>query len=394
MKQNRMRLLLRCCTNMLLVLASVLAAIVAGEFVVRIFSPQVLMFNVSQWDPYVGFVHIPNIEGYSETKDFKMFVKINSHGLRDREFEYHKPPNTIRIGIFGDSFTFGTGVHNNESYPKVLEKLLADVSKKSPHSINVEVINFGIGKTGTAHQYAFYQKEGKKYQLDFVVLGFFDGNDFSDNWGGVFYLRGNSLVHNPTAYSSVRRIQTVVYHIPFYRWMATHSHLLNLLRKSVTLLDDRLRTKKASTMTAGEGASQDTVTEAEMTHLTLKLIQAFRKEVTDDKGCFLVVNIPAKGQKSLQQYSDKEAIPGFVKQWDSLVRSLAESDIKVLDLTPVFSVLPASIYYFENDDHMRAKGQETIASGIFKFLLPEVTKLQKQMGLQSTASPLSAETWM
>ena len=43
--------------------------------IVRIFYPQKLRFNVSQWDNYVGFVNIPNIEGYTKTEEFNIFVK-------------------------------------------------------------------------------------------------------------------------------------------------------------------------------------------------------------------------------------------------------------------------------------------------------------------------------
>jgi hypothetical protein len=96
----------------------------------------------------------------------------------------HQTALGIPHGLFGDSFTFGEGVQNHESYPKILEELLNRT--RSPHSQAkaIEVLNFGIGKTGTSHQLAFYQKEGAKYQLDLVIVSFFCGNDFSDNWSG------------------------------------------------------------------------------------------------------------------------------------------------------------------------------------------------------------------
>jgi lysophospholipase L1-like esterase len=369
-------------SSILLLVASLLVSLVLGELAVRMFYPQKLLLNVSRWDPYVGFVNIPNFEGYSEIEDFKMHVNINSHGLRDREFNYQKPHNTIRIGIFGDSFTFGEGVQNNEAYPKILEELLRHDEKLRSNLVNIEVLNFGIGKTGTSHQYAFYQKEGRKYQLDFVILGFLGRNDFTDNWAGVFYLRDNVLIHNSTAYSSVRRIQSIVYHIPLYKWMATHSHLVNLLRKSATIFDDRLRIKKASSMNQAR-LGQDARTEREMTDLTLRLIEAFRREVTQNKGYFMVVNLPTGGQKEIEEYSDRGSIPAFVKRCDNLMKSLNKSDIKTLDLIPVFSVLPESIYYFRHDNHMTARGHQVVAANIYGAILAEVIERERQVSRQS-----------
>lgn len=370
--------------SILLLLGSLLVSLALGELIVRTFYPQKLLLNVSQWDPYVGFVNIPNFKGYSETADFRMHVSINSRGLRDREFDYQKPRNTIRIGVFGDSFTFGEGVQNNESYPKILEELLRNDEKLRANSSNIEVINFGIGKTGTSHQYAFYQTEGRKYHLDFVILGFLSRNDFTDNWGGVFYLRDDALIHNPAAYSSVRRIQNIVYHIPFYKWMATHSHLVNLFRMSATILDDRLRMKKGTSMNQ-ETVSQDARIETEMIDLTLKLIEAFRQEVTKNNGHFMVVNLPTEGQKRLGAYADAEKTPRFVKQCDSLMKSLSERNIEILDLVPVFSLLPSLPYYFRHDSHMTAKGQQVVALNIFRAILPEVIERQRLVSRQSLA---------
>ena len=104
--------------NILLLISSLIFSIIFCEIIIRIFFPQNLLFNVSQWDQYVGFTNIPNIEGFFKKEDFKMRIKINSHGLRDREYEYQKRPDTLRIGVFGDSFTFGEGVQNNETYSK------------------------------------------------------------------------------------------------------------------------------------------------------------------------------------------------------------------------------------------------------------------------------------
>ena len=46
------------------------------------------------------------------------------HLRRDDEFEVEKPKDTFRVISVGDSFTFGWGVANDETYPQQLEELL------------------------------------------------------------------------------------------------------------------------------------------------------------------------------------------------------------------------------------------------------------------------------
>ena len=141
---------------------SVVLTLLVLDGLVRIFSPQDLRLNFTQWDEYVGFVNIPGIEGTTVHSDYVMKVHINSRCLRDREFDYQKEPGTYRIGVFGDSFTFGEGVQNNQAFPKLLEDLLRADEQVGGAGRKIEVLNFGIGKTGTSHQYALYRKEGNK----------------------------------------------------------------------------------------------------------------------------------------------------------------------------------------------------------------------------------------
>lgn len=359
-----------------LLLASVAVSLLLCEFVIRWFYPQRLYFNVSQWDPYVGFSPIPNIEGFSTHQDYLMHMKINSRGLRDREFAYSPPPRTLRIGVFGDSFTFGEGVQNDETYAKGLERLLNGDPAVRKTGWRIEVLNFGIGKTGTSHQLAWYQKEGRKYHLDLVILGFLSGNDFSDNWGGVFYLKGNQLIHNPTAYSSIRRIQSVVYRIPLYRWLAQHSHLVSLVRQGATKIDDAMRTRASGDLNRRNGTGDDINGISDDSYaLTLRLIQEFQRETRKDQSRFMVVNLPARNQRPLGAYSDQSKIKPYVVKGEALLEDLDEQDVEVLNLVPVFADLPVGKYYFEHDGHMNKRGHEVVASHICEATLPDVLRM-------------------
>lgn len=351
-------------TNTLLVAGSLAASILLAEGVVRAFYPQKLFFSVSQWDPYVGFSNTPGLDGYSRTSEFVMHISINSRGLRDREIDYAKPRQIFRIGLFGDSFTFGEGVQNHESYPKILEALLNGSRSSQSQANGIEVINFGIGKTGTSHQLAFYQKEGMKYQLDLVIVGFFAGNDFSDNWSGVFYLKGDSLVHRAGTYSRTRKLQRFLYAIPGYKWAATHSHVVNLFRKAATVLDDRAR------MTAAASLNEPLVadTSLQKVHLTVRLLEEFSRQARLHGSDFLLLKLPTRGERPRSSYSATDSVPPHVEQCERLLATLRQKQIPTLDLTPVFATLPESTHFFVDDGHMTKLGYEVVARRLQQYL--------------------------
>jgi lysophospholipase L1-like esterase len=355
--------------NILIVFIAVLISLIALELYFRIFNPQKLCLNVSQWDRHVGFTNIPNIVAKSITKDYKMTVKINSHGLRDREISYEKPPNTIRIGVFGDSFTFGEGVQNDETYPKILETLLKN--EKINGKYNIEVLNFGIGKTGISHQFAFYQKEGEKYNLDIVLVGLL--SDFARNIAGVFVLKDGELIHNPTAYSTIRKIQKIVYWLPFYSWLAENSHLVNFIRQVATKIDDKIRVSKGRELNIPDKNKMN-ITQKEI-QITIKLIEEFYNEVKNANALFYLINLPIKGQKDLWDYSGDKDIPTFIIEDKAVLDFMGEKCIPYIDLVPYFTSIDQSLYYFISDGHMNAKGHELIAN----IIKPDIIALIRKM---------------
>src|SRR5262245_31158015 len=69
-------------------------------------------------------------------------IQTNQFGMRDSTTIALKTDSRCRIAVLGDSYTFGLGVREEETYPKVLEKLL----KQSPAAARCqfEVLNFGV----------------------------------------------------------------------------------------------------------------------------------------------------------------------------------------------------------------------------------------------------------
>ncbi len=113
----------------------------------------------------IGHEHVPNREAFL----MGVPVKINSMGLRDREFTLDKPNDVVRILVLGDSLTFGWGAHQDKTYPKVLERKL---NENLPAGLKkVEVINTGVGNYNTSQEVAYYENRGRLFHPDIVLVG-------------------------------------------------------------------------------------------------------------------------------------------------------------------------------------------------------------------------------
>ena len=122
-------------------------------------------------DETLGWRNPPNYIGRTYDKP----LRINSQGLRDREYDFEKPDGTTRILVLGDSYTWGFDVANDDIYTEVLERTFGEEGKR------VEVINAGANGWGTDQEYLFFRDEGVRYEPDIVVLAFYVLNDFNEN---------------------------------------------------------------------------------------------------------------------------------------------------------------------------------------------------------------------
>lgn len=123
----------------------------------------------------VGYfkVLIPNITEIYDTSEFNTTAKISSIGIRNQEISTQKPKKTLRILVLGDSFTFGWGVEQGESWPKLLEKSIKLKDK------NIEIVNTGVPGAGLDDEILICQAY-KRLQSDAVILGFYMLDDLYD----------------------------------------------------------------------------------------------------------------------------------------------------------------------------------------------------------------------
>src|SRR5207344_2701442 len=100
-------------------------------------------------------------------------------GLRGPEVTA-KRPGELRILALGDSFTYGYGVQDAETYPAVLEALLRE------RGHDVSVLNAGVPGYSTDQSYAYFLGAGLDLEPDVVIVGI-HCSDVSDNYESPLY---------------------------------------------------------------------------------------------------------------------------------------------------------------------------------------------------------------
>jgi len=124
-------------------------------------NPGNVYFQFDQHHPVRGWTLQPNLRNAPAFAECEL--NSNSRGLRGiTEFTYERVPGTKRVLLVGDSFTFGEGVSDGETYADYLREALP----------GTEVLNFGTHGYGHDQILLYFQEEGVKYRPDAVVLGY------------------------------------------------------------------------------------------------------------------------------------------------------------------------------------------------------------------------------
>jgi hypothetical protein len=101
--------------------------------------------------------------------------RINGKGYRGRDFEWQKPPGTLRVLVYGGSSVFDIYQDEGEDWPARLERVLAQ------RGIPAEVINAGIPGHASLDSVGLLLAEGHRLGPDYVL--------FSHGWNDLKYFR-------------------------------------------------------------------------------------------------------------------------------------------------------------------------------------------------------------
>ena len=105
-------------------------------------------------------------------------VYMHSAEINDLGFRGHEPDPALdgdaglRVVCLGDSFTFGWGVEDDETYPVRLEAALAAARERAGAG-PAEVLNVGLPGYNTWQEHRLYEKLVRSMAPDVVVLGWY-----------------------------------------------------------------------------------------------------------------------------------------------------------------------------------------------------------------------------
>jgi lysophospholipase L1-like esterase len=209
------------------VLLGFLVAFAVAEVAVRHLSPQEVGPVRFACDPELGNIPVPHQQGVRNAPGgFTFRYSNNSLGWRG-SWEYRDVKQTeYRVLFLGDSFTYGTGVNDDQTFAAQLEKAFSAAQQ------SVEVLNAGCPGKGTDYALKCFQTVGRKFYPDLTVLGF-TVNDFQDNERSEYYTigKGGKLRVKPLNCNS-STLKAVLNRLPGYSWLISWSQAANLVKQA------------------------------------------------------------------------------------------------------------------------------------------------------------------
>jgi hypothetical protein len=156
--------------------AACLVGLLLGELGLRLTG--FMYFNFFYPDPVLGWVMRGGAQG-TQTQEGNAPITINRYGFRDKEWNVEKPAGHFRIAVLGDSYTAGLQVPEEQRFTGILERELRSCDTLAGR--RPEVLNFGVGRWGTAQALLCLRDRVLQFDPDMIVLAFFASNDLVDN---------------------------------------------------------------------------------------------------------------------------------------------------------------------------------------------------------------------
>jgi lysophospholipase L1-like esterase len=323
-------------------LLGVILGLAVGELTLRIFRPQRTGPLQQQNDPRYFSIPVPNLRGRETLPGvFSWSFTHDAAGRRVTGAAGSKKA-TARVLLVGDSFTYGLGVSDNQTFAYLLQRHL------TRSGFSVEVINAGNQGKGTDYALRFFELEGSQLRPDVTVLGFF-ANDFRDNGRRQVLYRvaddGTLLAREfREAQGRVRQIRRRA-----YLWVISWSHLANLARIAA------IGIRQAGMDRLPDDPYVGYVTE-ESTKATGIFLHRFAKIVRDAGSDLLIFYFPSPDEVQIYRGAGKVA-----KSEATLRDLLRPAGIEPISLTPVLAGSPAPLgrLYYDEANVGRPSGHWT-----------------------------------
>ncbi len=262
----------------------------------------------------------------------------------------------------------GNNVALEETYPKVLEKIL----NGDTEGFRYEVINAGVAGYGTQQELNYLRTEGLRYSPDLILVGFYAGNDVENN------MKPHKLTVEK-GYLVARKRKRGLLPLDIRHFLARQSHLYAFLWDKYNGVLIQLGVKrKAKTPHFIEVLSRKYTSEFQSGwEKTFRLLSEIN-EVSKSHGAkTTIVVIPSRFQvydvlltKALSKLNLNGEDYDLERPSRILQEFGKENNVPVLDLLPSLRVQdPTKPLYHLLDGHWNEWGNSLVAREIHNFLV-------------------------
>ena len=325
------------------VLISFVIVALFGEVTLRLCAPAPTVDEKQRFcrfDHELGWAPLENVT-YAEKG---CLVHQNQFGLRaPDDIQLKNTSGRKRVLVLGDSYVWGFNATQEDLF-----------TARQVYGTDDELINGGVSGYGTDQEYLFYLREGKKFDVDEVVLAFTLYNDVENNLNSkqYSYLKpyfalnaGQLVLHNDhVRYSMVKN---------FFRTMIRVSRVYNLCHHGVNGLIKTLVRKPEKTLDADVVVSD---ADHKGIELTLAILKRLKEAVEARRAKLLVVFIPYKPR--VEQH-----LPGNHPFAPLLAEGLTRMGISYREPYPEFlkSAIAGVDPFNVRDNHFNAAGHALFA---------------------------------
>lgn len=316
-------------------------------------------FHLSRtYNSYPSFVNRKSALDY--------FPQKNSLGWRDREFTRDKKINTFRIACIGDSVTEGYAIALENTFPKLLEKILQSAGYKA------EVMNLGKSGNDTSDD-LLAVKAAMEFNPDLIIFQF-GMNDIETFEHREFAAAKNEMpadnmaaekngAHPSLSPGFLGRNTEPAYGGRMYKKFNPRA----LLRKSVLYLAlaERYNYFKLRSGVKNWAFDEWDIKEDAWEKEFLILKEGLAR--IEDKAKILVCYLPY----DFQVYSIREEV---LIPSDKIGKFCRDNNYKFVDFTRIFKNQKDVYGLFIDDAHLSAHGNKVVAEYLRDFILDEITK--------------------
>ena len=314
-------------------------------------------------DKILLHTHIPGAAGFNTNiqKEFAIKYRVNSHGLRDVEHTWKKPPGTFRVLVVGDSFPEALQVQRDQSFPRILQKIL----NKTPRKCRVEVINAGVSGYSPLIIYLYLKHKGLKYKPDLVLLSYihvYVGRDLRYRKWARFDAKGLPLAcAHPEGETKLEGIKWL------YQRIRANSRLVLFLHERIKVL---VAKAKKTASKKGPASPKKPGSRNPDPAFTFKMVKAVNDLCRQNGAKMLLAFIPRGSQ--VKGESGRRAFPtdyAHQRPQKNMSRFCRENNVPQLDLLPAFNASKKNPLFFPVDGHLTPGGHQVVAGQTAKFMI-------------------------